>query len=159
MLLLCDVLVGVELLLFPFSRILVFEQVFVQQFGQCFPVDAECERFEVHRPDMCCLDRTDVGVLLVLLHLQHCFGLVAKLRSDVSPCVLVPLVLMQYGVYVYVSFPRPCHQQGDYLRGLAGAVDVVHHIPYSVNDYQPYIFGAVNGLPHDCYSFLGRVLP
>ena len=45
------------------------------------------------------------------------------------------------------------------VRGLAGAVDVVHHIPYSVNDYQPYIFGAVNGLPHDCYSFLGRVLP
>ena len=60
---------------------------------------------------------------------------------------------------VDVPFSRPCHQQGDYFRGFAGAVDVVHHIPYSVNDYQPDVFSPVDCLPHDCYTLFGRVFP
>ena len=72
-----DVLVRVELLPVSFCLILVLEQVVFQQLGQCFLIDAECERFEVHRPDMCGFDRTYVGILAVLLHLQHRFRLVA----------------------------------------------------------------------------------
>ena len=73
--------------------------------------------------------------------------------------MLVPLVLVQYGVNVDIPFTRPCHQQGDYFRGLAGTVDVIHHVPYSVDDYQPNILGTVNCLPHDCYALFWRVLP
>ena len=60
---------------------------------------------------------------------------------------------------VDIPFTRPCHQQGDNSCGLAGTVDVVHHVTYSVNDYQPDIFGSVDCLPHDCYALFGRVFP
>ena len=154
-----DVLVGVEFFLFSFVLVLLLELVFVQQFGQCLPVDAEGEGFKVYRPDVCSLDRADVGVLFVFLHLQYRFRLVAQFGTDMPPCVLVPFVLVQDGMDVDMSFPRPCHQQGYYLCGFTGAVDVVHHVPYSVNDYQPDILGAVDCLPHDCYALFGRVLP
>jgi len=72
-----DVLVRVELLPIPFCLILVLELVVFQQFGQCILIDLECEWLEVHRPDVCGFDCTNVGVLAVLLHLQHRFRLVA----------------------------------------------------------------------------------
>ena len=51
-----------------------------------------------------------VPVALVLFNEQHGFSLVVQLRADMSPCVLIPLVLMEYRVDMYLPVVRPLHQ-------------------------------------------------
>ena len=54
----------------------------------------------------------DVTVALVLFYLQYGFRLVVQLRTDVPSCVLIPFVLMQYRMDMYLPVVRPLHQLG-----------------------------------------------
>ena len=80
----------------------LLEYITVRSFRQCAVVDTECERVKlpvtyVHR-----LYLAYVTVLLAFRDLQDGFSLVVQLRTDMPPCVVIPLVQMQYGMDMQV---------------------------------------------------------
>ena len=91
----------------------------------------------------------DVTVAFVLFYQQYGFRFVVQLRTDMPPRILIPLVLMQYRMDVYLPVVRPLHQLGYDACGFAGAVDVIHHIPYAVYDYKTDVGCVVDSLFHN----------
>ena len=101
----------------------------------------------------------DVTVALVLFYLQYGFRLVVQLRTDMPSRILIPLVLMQYRMDMYLPVVRPLHQLGYDACGFTGAIDVVHHITDAVYDYKPYVRCIIDSLFDNPDALFGRVFP
>ncbi|CDC55321.1 putative uncharacterized protein [Phocaeicola coprophilus CAG:333] len=99
----------------------------------------------------------DVTVALVLFYLQYGFRLVVQLRTDMPSRILIPLVLMQYRMDVYLPVVRPLHQLGYDACGFTGAIDVVHHITDAVYDYKTNVGSVVDRLFYNPDTLLRRV--
>ena len=60
-----------------------------------------------------------------------------------------PFVLMQYRMDMYLPVVRPLHQLGYDACWFTGAVDVIHHIPYTVYNYKTDFGCIVDSLFHN----------
>ena len=76
-----------------------------------------------------------------------------------SPRVLIPLVLVEYRVDMYLPVVRPLHQFGYDACRFTGAVDVIYHVTDAVYDYKGYVRRIVDSLLYNPDTLFGRVFP
>ena len=121
------------------SRLLLIEAVTSDylRHGDTVADYAECKRRELRRSRISGTDNTDVRIVLVFLHEHDRLGFVGKLRTEMSACILVRLVLMKYGVNMELVEVCPLHQQRDYSCRFRRVVNVMEQIPHAVNDDKP----------------------
>lgn len=108
--------------------------VTLYEFGQGFVVNAKGKRLEIHCPDVHGRNIANISVTFVFFYKQYGFRLIIQLRTDMPSRILIPFVLMQYRMDVYLPVVRPLHQFGYDTCGFSGAVDVIYHVTDAVND-------------------------
>ena len=87
--------------------------IVLDRFGQCFGIDAECERFEIDVPDVHRADEADILVEIVFRDLQYRFGFVVQFGAQMPARVVVAFVQVQDGMDMDFPFIRPLHQLRD----------------------------------------------
>ena len=80
----------------------LLEHITVRNFGQGIVIDAECERVKLPVTYMHRLYFAYIAVLRAFRDLQDGFSFVVQLCTNMSSCVIIPLVQMQYGVDMQV---------------------------------------------------------
>lgn len=73
--------------------------------------------------------------------------------------ILIPFVLMQYRMDVYLPVVRPLHQFGYDACGFAGAVDVIYHVTVTVYDYKTNVGRIIDSLFDNPDTLFRRVFP
>ena len=73
--------------------------------------------------------------------------------------VLIPLVLVEYRVDMYLPVVRPLHQFGYDACRFSGTVDVIYHVTDAVYDYKGYVRRIVDSLLYNPDTLFGRVFP
>ena len=71
--------------------------------------------------------------------------------------ILIPFVLVQYRMDMYLPVVRPLHQFGYGACGFAGAVDVIYHVTDAVNNYKTDVGRIIDSLFDNLYTLLRRV--
>ena len=69
---------------------------------QSVVIDAKCERIKLPVTDVHRLYFTYIAILRAFRYLQDGFSFVVQLCTDMSSCVIIPLVQMQYGVNMQI---------------------------------------------------------
>ncbi len=68
--------------------------------------------------------------------------------------ILIPFVLVQYRMDMYLPVVRPLHQFGYDACGFAGAVDVIYHVTDAVYDYKTNVGRIIDSLFDNLYTLL-----
>ena len=78
-----------------------------------------------------CIGRTSLMSVfcLSLLTIKIRFGFVFKFCTDMTTCIAVVLIEVEYTMDIRVVIASPGHRHGHYIGCLLGIVDVVHQIP------------------------------
>ena len=80
----------------------LLEYITVHDFGQSVVIDAKCERVKLTVTYMHRLYFAYIAVLRAFRDLQDGFSFVVQLCTNMSSCVIIPLVQMQYGMDMQV---------------------------------------------------------
>ena len=120
--------------------------VVLDQFRQRIGVDPKSERLKVPIPDVHGRDGTCIPVEIVFGDLQHGFGFVVQLRSQMPARIVVALIQVQDGMDMDFTLVRPLHQLRNKVGRFAGAVDVVHQIADAVDHDQSEVVDFIDSL-------------
>lgn len=135
------------------------KRVFSHQFGQGVVIDSESERFKLLFTDVHGLYFTDIAVKLAFGDLQDGFCLVVQFRTNMSSCIVVTFVQVQYRVDMEVVHTRPAHEIVYQIDGFTGAVDVIQEVTDAVNDDKTDTRIGSQRMVDNLSALLGAIFP
>lgn len=103
---------------------------------QSVVIDTEGEWIELGGADHGGADLRNSVIGFASAHLKDSLSLVVQLGPDMTTGVVIALVEVQNGVDMYLELVSPFHQLADKVGRFLGAVDVVHKVAHTVDDYK-----------------------
>ncbi len=95
---------------------------------------------ELFFADMQCVDFADIWVVIAFADDQYGFRLIAHLRADMPPYIVVPFVKMEHTMDMQIIQGRPLHHLVDDFHRFTGIIDVEHQVADAVDDDQTVAF-------------------
>lgn len=105
---------------------------------QCVVIDTEGKWVKLGGADHGGADLRNSVIGLASAHLKDSLSLVVQFGADMTTGVVIALVEMQNRMDMYLEFIGPFHQLADKVGGFLGAVDVIHQVAHTVDDYKSY---------------------